>query len=719
VPVSAGTLLLSLARIPKKYNQIQTLHRRTADTLSPLVQTVKPLRLWLAVLLLVAGSVLVYAQVSHFEFVYFDDNEYVTQNSQVQAGLTIDGVKWAFTALVSKHWHPVTWLSHMLDVELFGLDPAGHHLVNLGLHLLTVLLFFGFLAKTTGQQTPALVAALLLTVHPLHVENVAWVADRKDLLCAFFWMLTLHAYASYTQRPGIWRYATVLLAFGLAVLSKSMALTLPIVLLLLDIWPLRRLAHQGPDSTSTQAPAGHSILFRLFIEKVPLLVVSIAIGLTSFYAIMAARIFTPLLLHTEAHAHQGASAYLVYLVKLVYPARLATPYPATMQVTYWLSIVSTVVILLMSYLVIRWYRRHPYLLVGWFWYLVVLFPVAGFVGPLRIADRYGYLSLIGIYILISWGATALCARWPRLRTPYYLGVSVWIIILTLLAYQQTGHWQNTMTLFRNTLAVNPDSSIARSNIGIYLQDQGRLDEAIRYQQEAVGLAPHKPEFHYNLGVALIHKQRYAEALVHFTRASSLRPGYVAALSNRGLCLLHIGQLEEARREFERVLALEPDHYHTNNNLGRYYLMTGNYPKAENLFRRVASIHPERSNGLANLANALAAQGKSKEAAAFYRQAIGQSPDKAGYYFSLAGMYTLTNQYAEAADLRLKGLARDPHNAAQHYFLSVDYYFSGNFAAARKYLEKAKQMAYSGVEQVYEQRLRQAISRTPPQAPDGN
>lgn len=687
--------------------------------MSPLAQTGKPLRLWLAVLLIIASGILVYAQVYRFEFVYFDDNEYITQNTQVQSGLTFESFKWAFTALVSKHWHPVTWLSHMLDVELFGMHPAGHHLVNLGLHLMTALLLFGFLVKTTGQQIPSLLVALLLTVHPLHVENVSWVADRKDLLCAFFWMVTLHAYAIYTQRPGFWRYTAVLTAFVMAVLSKSMAVTLPVVLLLLDFWPLGRFKHANSDQNAVKEPIGRSILFRLFFEKVPLLLISTVVGLASFYAIVATRIFTPLLLNTEAHAHQGASAYLVYLSKMLYPVDLATPYPATARVTYWLSIISTVSILFISYLVIRWYRRHPYLLVGWFWYLIVLFPVAGFIGPLRIADRYGYLSLIGIYIFLSWGPAALYARWPRLKKPYHLAIAIWIVVLAVLALQQAGHWQNTLTLFRNTLAVNPSSSIARSNLGIYWQDQGNLEKAIRYQQEAVKLAPHKPEYHYNLGVAFIHKERYKDALSHFTRANGLRPGYVAALSNSGLCLLHLGRLDEARREFERVLAIEPDHYHTNNHLGRYYLMTGNYANAETQFRRVVSAHPGRSNGLANLAKALAAQGKFNEAESFYRKALRQAPDKAGYYFGLAGVFTRTKQYEKAADLRLKGLAQNPHNAAQHYFLSVDYYFSGNFTAARTFLEKAKQMAYPGVELLYEQRLMRALSQTPQPSSGGN
>ena len=683
------------------------------------VQTRKSLRHWVATLLILASGLLIYAQVYRFEFVYFDDNEYITQNAQVKSGLTVDGIKWAFTALVSKHWHPVTWLSHMLDVELFGLHPAGHHLVNIGLHLLTALLLFGFLVKTTGQRTPSLLVALLLTVHPLHVENVAWVADRKDLLCAFFWMVTLHAYVAYTRRPGIWRYAVVLMAFIMAVLSKSMAVTLPLVLMLLDVWPVERFVQLQPAQDATNKSPGGSILFRLFMEKVPLLVISTIIGLASVYAIDDTRTFTPLSLTREAHAHQGASAYLVYLSKLVYPVDLATPYPAASLANSWLSIISAVGILLMSYLVIRWYRQHPYLLVGWFWYLVVLFPVAGFVGPVRIADRYGYLSLTGIYIFICWGAAAVYTRWPRLKAAYFLGATIWIGILAVLAFQQAGHWQNTLTLFQNTLAVNPNSSIARSNLGIYWQDQGHLAKAIRYQQEAVLLAPHKPEFHYNLGVALIHKKRYADALLHFTRASMLRPDYVAALSNRGLCLLHIGRFEKARREFEQALAIEPSHYHTNNHLGRYYMMTGNYAQAETQFRRLLANHPGRSSVIANLAATLAATNKFDKAEHLYRDAIHRDPDKAGYYFGLAGMFTRLKRYPEAAELRLKGLVRNPYNTAQYYFLSVDYYFSGEFEKALKFLKRAKKMAYPGVERLYEDKLMQALSQNSQQSTSVN
>ncbi|MFH1980812.1 MAG: tetratricopeptide repeat protein [Pseudomonadota bacterium] len=679
------------------------------------VQREKALPLWVALTLIAGIAILVYAQVYRFDFVYYDDDEYVFRNPQVISGLTPESVSWALTALVSKHWHPLTWLSHMLDVELFGLNPAGHHLVNLLLHLSTALLLFGFLVRTTGERVPALLVALVWTVHPLHVENVAWVADRKDLLCALFWMTALNAYAAYVKSPGGLRYAVVLLAFCLSLLAKSMAVTLPLVLLLLDFWPLQRheAAHPG-QAVGAGSRAARSGLGWLVFEKIPLFAISAAVGLVTLHALKAQHVYSPLLLPSTAPLVQGMTAFSVYLAGLVYPVGLITPYPVSAQITYWKPALSGALVLLATVGVLHRSRQHPYLALGWGWYLVTLLPVAGFYGPLRVADRYAYIPLIGIYILLFWSGAAAYRRWPRVKTPLLFTASVLVGMLAVIAHQQTAHWKNTLTLFQHTLDVNPSSSIARSNMGIYLHEHGRIDDAIRFHQEAAALAPHKPEYHYNLGLAHLYKQDFAKALSSFTRTTGLRPGYVAAMSNQGLCLLQLGKMEQARQVFEQVLTIDPDDIYANNHLGRYYFLQGNLSAAEAHLRKVLSVQPDRADALGNLAGTLAAGGDYTSAERFYREAIRIAPQAPGYYFGLARLLTVRKSYKEAADLRQKGLDRDPHNAEQHYFLAVDYYFAGDFVSAGKHLQSAKAMSYPGVENLFDQELTRALNTEPPQ-----
>lgn len=666
---------------------------------------------WIALPLIIGAGLLIYAQVAGFDFVYYDDDEYIFNNPQVKRGLTAENLGWALTALVSKHWHPVTWLSHMLDVQLFGLNPAGHHLMNLGLHLLTALLLYRFLLITTEDRVPALVAALLLTVHPLHVENVAWVADRKDLLCALFWMVTLNAYAEYVRRPSLLGYMGVLLAFCMAALSKSMALTLPLVLILMDVWPLQRygLTASRFKKESRQAQTGPIGFRRLFSEKILFFALSFAFGLVTLYALNSKSGSTvpAVLPNIDLRLFQGVSAYLEYLVQLIYPTQLITPYQVSIQVPLWKPVLSGFVILLTTAAAIRLFRRFPYFTVGWAWYLVTLLPVAGFHGPIRIADRYAYIPLIGIYMLLSWCFATVFRQQPRLKRPLLILVAASIGTLSVLAYQQTAYWKNTLALFQHTLAVDARIAVAHSNLGVYYQDHDQLDVAIRHQMEAVKLAPERPEYHYNLGVHHLHRQDYRQARQHFARATALGTDYVAALSNLGLCHLQMGELKTARKVFEKVLASDPDHLHTNNHLGRYYLRKGDLQTAEIQFRRMLRTHPENGDVLANLASTLAAGNNFEMAEHYFRKAIGSAPVKPGYYYGLAAVLTHQKKFSDAAGLRLKGLAQDPQNGRQHYFIAVDYYFSNDFQNSEKHLSIAKELKYAGVESMFEQNLDRA------------
>ncbi len=667
-------------------------------------------------LLIIGAGTLVYVQVNRFDFVFFDDNEYVFQNSQVLKGLTTDSIRWAFTTLQSKHWHPVTWLSHMLDVELFELNPAGHHLMNLGLHLLTACLLFRFLFRATGEFVPTLLLALAFTVHPLHVENVAWVASRKDLLCALFWVITLNAYLSYVQNPCIKRYTLVLFTFCLAAMAKSMAVTLPLVLLLLDFWPLSRPAGAAPFPQKTIDPGKRSLGW-LAIEKLPFLAISMLVGLLTLHALHSQYIHTPAQLPIGTSWVQGPKAYLVYLAKLVYPVDLITPYPLAIRISFWVPAFCGALAILITAVTIYYRRLHPYLLVGWAWYLVTLAPVSGFFGPPRIANRYPYIPLIGIYILLFFGGAAIARHWPRLKKPLLITAIVFIGLWSSLASRQAGTWRDTLTLFRHTLAVNPYSSIAHVNIGIYHYSKNRIDEAIRHQAEAVKLVPLKAEYHYNLGISLLKKRKYQTALDHFTTATRLRPDYYSAMSNRGLCLMQLGRLEAARIEFERVISGKPDHAHTHNHLGRLYAIGGSLSKAEKHFRKAISANQNYGDALANLAATLATRGQHDRAENYYRKAIHNAPDNPDYYFGLANLLTSQKKFKAAAETRILGLTRSPGSAEQQYFLAVDHYFTGDLELARQHLLQAKRMGYAEIEKLFEEKLARALPGDQPRGPD--
>jgi len=663
----------------------------------------------LALMLIVGTGILVYGQVYSFDFVYFDDNTYVFQNRQVLQGLSMDNLWWAFTATVSKHWHPLTWLSHMLDVELFGVNPTGHHLVNLGLHLLTALLLFWFLSRTTADLAPALFVALAFTLHPLHVENVAWVADRKDLLCALFWMAALHAYAGYARQPAISKYVLALFVFILATLSKSMAVTLPLIFFLMDMWPLKRTIVIGAHDSEIKKQSRYAGVVKLFLEKLPFLAISIAIGLITVSSIQTGDYHhTPTSLQELDRLGLGLRAYIVYFGKLFYPADLVTPYPVNVHMHSWMRAFCVGLAIAFTAGAIRSRQRHPYLLVGWLWYLITLLPVAGFTGPPRMANRYVYIPLIGIYILLAWGAAAVCKKWPRLTKPFWVVSTCLLIFWAANAYRLAGTWQNTETLFQHTLKVYPQTSVPHVNLGAYYFARNNLDQAIQHQREAVRLAPHKSEYLYNLGISLSKKKNYTAALYQFSQAVHLSPDYADAISRQGVCLLHLGEQEEARRKFEKVLTLHPDHARTINHLGHYYVLQGDLKEAERHFLRAISIDPEYGDALANLAGTLASMGAYSKSESYYRKALQVTPDVADYFFALASLLAYQNRFKEATQTRQLGLELEPGNAGQHYFMAVDLYFIGDLKNAGDHLDKAKQLGYSEVEKLFEEKLTKSL-----------
>jgi len=530
---------------------------------------------------LALGTMLLFARTASYDFVSLDDPSYVLDNPMVRRGLTAEGFRWAFVSFHSFNWHPLTWLSHMLDVTLFGVAPAGHHLVNASLHALNAALCFGALRALTGAVWPSALIAALFAVHPLRVESVAWVAERKDLLAGSFWMLALWAYAGYARQPSGWRYAAVFGATGLGLLSKPVVVTLPVILLLLDVWPLGRIR-----------PLARSIG-----EKLPLLALCAGAGIATVLAQDSEGAVRSLsIIPLWARVSNALLAYVTYLGDALWPAHLAVfyPHPALLgqaESTLLPAFGAGLFLAVVTALSLHRARRQPYLMVGWLWYLVSLLPMIGIVqvGGQARADRYTYLPLIGIAVaLVFMTRDAMGSR----RTGLLLGMSV-LLLCTLgaVTWRQLDTWRDSETLFAHatqatednyfahanlgkllrkradlagarasleqSLVAKPDYIRARIELGDVLERQGDLDRAEEELERVVRARPRNARGHNGLGRVLWRQERREEATVHFERAVALDPGYAEAHDNLGLAYLQQGRLQEARRQFQRALTLQP------------------------------------------------------------------------------------------------------------------------------------------------------------------
>ncbi len=452
-------------------------------------------------LLLAFLVIAVFANITRNGFIFFDDDKYILDNYHVRTGLTLENIRWAFTTTFSANWHPLTWISHLADVQLFGLDPRGHHLVSLLWHAVNSGILFLVLAGLTGATWPAFFAASLFGLHPLHVESVVWAAERKDVLSTFFWILSLACYVRWLRRPG-WRGLTVLgtcMAVGL--MAKPMLVTLPFVLLLLDWWPLGRLAVPGSGGP------GLISLGRALREKLPLLILSVASGMVTFVAqSRGGSVGSLTLLPLWLRIGNGILSYGRYLLKTVWPARLGVFYTHPMfDLPGGQTVVWGLILALLTFLVAMAARRMPYLATGWFWYLGTLVPVIGLVqvGAQGMADRYTYVPLIGLFIILAWGAQGLRRRFRPARRVIPAAAVAALIVLGMLTRIQVGYWKDTYTLFEHTILVTRDNYFALLNLGIVYGKSGDYLRAEDAYRKALRIAPDWEEAHYQLGLVLV------------------------------------------------------------------------------------------------------------------------------------------------------------------------------------------------------------------------
>jgi Flp pilus assembly protein TadD len=575
------------------------------------------LKLMLSLLLIVSTLCVYWRALSH-DFVSFDDDIYVTQNPRVQVGLAIDSIVWAFTTTEAEFWHPLTWTSHMLDCQLYGLDSSGHHLTNLLLHVANTLLLFLVLQRMTGAVWRSAFVAALFALHPLHVESVAWVAERKDVLSTFFWMLTLGAYIRYTECPVVSRYALVLLALALGLMAKPMLVTLPFVLLLLDYWPLGRFeTKQGPS------------ILRLFLEKVPLLALTVLFSVVTFFAQQKGGFLQSMdVLPLENRIANAFVSYAAYGVKMVWPCHLAVYYHQSETAAIWKVLGSAVFLVCVSLMAVLARRRHPYLLVGWFWYLGTLVPVIGLVqiATFTMADRYTYVPLIGLFMLTAWGVPNLLERWQHRRIALAISGAAVLAAFTVCTLFQLSHWKNSVSLWKHTANVTDNNYSAHSCLGAALIQQGRFEEAIANISEALRIKPDYAEAHNNLGLVLYKQGKLNEGIRYFSRAVQLNPDYANAYSNLGSALAQQGRLDDAITYFTRALQIDPDLPEAHIGMGLALARRGSLNKAIVHFSKALETKPDNAEIHNDLGVALARQGNLEEAIAHFSKALQISPD---------------------------------------------------------------------------------------------
>ena len=591
----------------------------------PLVQSRR--KKILILLCLALATCAVYRHGLQNGFVNYDDDLYVTENLQVKAGLTLDGVWYAFTTLHTGNWHPLTWLSLELDCQLFGLNPWGFHLTNLLLHVASTLLLFAIFERWTGAVWRSALVAALFALHPLRVESVAWVAERKDVLSALFWMLTLAAYAGYVEKPGIWRYGLVGLVFVAGLLAKPMLVTLPFVLLLLDSWPLARLRLGQAATQENKRDLPPVSLKYLVLEKTPLFALAVVSGVMTLTA-QCQGWKTNRLEALPLRLENALVSCAEYVGKIAWPQGLIPLYPFPRgYYPFWQLAVSMLVLVGISVLVIRWRKRRPYLPVGWLWFLGTIFPVLGIipaVGIHAMADRYTYLPSIGIFLMASWGLADLVEH-TRFLVPAILLTGGALLLVIAHTWIQVTYWHDSAALWEHTLQVSPDNALAHTNLGVALQSDGHLEEAIRHYTAALEVDPEYANAQNNLGLALDRLGKRHEAISHLRAAVRSAPGVAEHHLNLAPMLVENRNWDEAIEHLYAALEIEPDNPELYFHLGRAYSRQERWGKAAECLREAVRLQPNVAHNRSTLAYILHKQGQTEAAQDEYQEAWRLDP----------------------------------------------------------------------------------------------
>ncbi len=610
--------------------------------------------------LIVLATLGVYWQVGNHEFITYDDDDYIIENSHVQSGLTLAEVKWAFTTGHAANWHPLTWLSYMVDCELFGLDAGGHHIVNVLFHLANTVLLFWVLFRMTGGLWPSAFVAALFALHPLHVESVAWIAERKDVLSTFFWMLTMWAYLRYTERKCAGRYLLVVLVFALGLMAKPMLVTLPFVLLLLDYWPLERLEFTQPISKVK------SNIFALILEKVPLFVLALIASVVTFMVQKSGRAVVetkdlPIYLRIE----NATVSYVCYLGKMVWPEKLAVLYPLPWDSLKVWQIAGAAGLLVCITGLVIWLRGRRWLTVGWLWYLGTLVPMIGIVqvGSQAMADRYTYVPLIGIFIMIAWTASELIPKW-RWRN-LALGVLAVAILcgFSLRTWIQVGYWSDSVTLYKRSVSVTRDNHSLLASLANDLAEQNKTKEAIYYLSKYLRIRPYNVDAHANIASFLGAEGRFGEATKHFEKAIELDPNHVLGHEGFGVLLSRQGKHAEAVKHFKKAINLSPDDVGIRHNFVLMLNGQKRYDEAIATLSEILRIEPDYAEAYSLFGFIYSKQGRVNKAIENYEKALQLDP-------------SISITRADIDKLLVKA-----EKAEVHYERAVGFHKEGNFKQA--------------------------------------
>lgn len=611
-------------------------------------------------LILAVVTFAVYWPVRGNDFVNYDDNVYITENAHVRNGLNWPDLKWAFTTGHTGYSHPLTWLTHQLDYERYGGWAGGHHLTSLAIHILNSLLLFLLFFRMTRAIWPSAFVAAIFAIHPLHVESVAWVAERKDVLSGLFFLLTLHAYAFYTKKPRLLRYLLALFLFALGLLSKPMIVTLPVVLLLLDYWPLRRMTFGASKADrSREQPIGWLIL-----EKVPFLFMAAAWSLITFIIVRESRLVVE-----EPHLGvwlRGANAlvsYATYFLETFWPRDLSVFYPHPVVWPWGIVLGATTLLALISALCIARKSVAPYLIVGWFWYLGMLVPVIGLIqaGAQARADRYTYLPQIGLCLALSWGLADVFKNWSYRRYILPAGATVVLALLVCATWYQTQVWRDSESLWRHALATTSDNDAAHIGLCDALLQKGRADEAMRHAEMALRIRPNGVDAHNHLGIVLASKGRPDDALIHFQRVLEMKPNRPKLHYNLATVLLQKGQVDEAISHFQKELQIQPGFVDAHNNLGIALSQRRKADEALVHFQRALEIDPNRPRVNYNLANVLLQKGQADEAIVHLQKELQIQPNYTEALNDLGIAFSQKGQINDAIAHWQKTLEVQPEN----------------------------------------------------------
>jgi tetratricopeptide (TPR) repeat protein len=652
---------------------------------------------FLIVIFLIVASFVTYGRILGNGFVNFDDHNYITQNSHIKSGINPESIKWAFTSVVSYNWHPLTWLSHMLDWSLFKDYAGGHHLISLLLHIGVILLLFCFLNRTTKKLWPSAFVAALFALHPLRVESVAWAAERKDVLSMFFGLASIYTYACYVESSKLSKYFLCLMLFSLSLMAKPMLVTLPFVLLLLDYWPLNRwhnaLKNEGERSNivslekETSAPIKRRSYFigRLLWEKVPFILLALVSSIATLWAQSKGGAVVPLKqLPFFQRVLNAIVSYVSYLVKIFSPVDLAVFYPYQLSFPVWQILISCISLIGVTIVVIYAIKKLPFLFVGWFWYLGTLIPVIGLVqvGMQAMADRYTYYPSIGIAIMLVCSIPLLFkSEDMRKNILFPVGIA-YLAILTLLTWEQCGYWKNNIELWNHTLQVTRDNYRAHTNLAFVLAAEEKYEDAFNHFNKAVRLQPNDAHIYHSRGTTYMKIGQYQHAVEDFNKVILLNPDWTMAYIKRGSAYSELGQYQLAFEDYYRAIRLKLDHIDAvYTSRGIVYKKLGQYQLAIQDFNYAIRLNPDNSEAYSHRGYVYYKLGQYQQAMADYDESIRLKQDDASAYINRGNVCYALGQYQQAIDNFNKTIKLNINSDEAYNFRGVAYGKLGQYQQA--------------------------------------